>query len=228
MSSEAKQSKLVERLFEERARVWDSLYDGRQGPVTRLIDRCFRRDIYERYELTFSELGPDLHSSTVLDVGCGAGVYCVEAVRRGARKVTGIDVSQEMITRARARLVARGYDDKSEFVCSEFPSEILSGRRFEFAIVMGVMDYVADPTLFLAELRRLVMRRAVLSFPGRHWLREPLRRCRYRILGRCAVYGYDEREIRSACLSAGFARVAIRRLDHSGICYITTAHSVPQ
>lgn len=228
MKLEEKQAERVERLFAKRARAWDSVYDGRQGPVARLVDRCFRRDIYERYELTFAELGAELHSSTVLDVGCGAGVYCVEAIRRGARKATGIDVSREMIARARARAVAHGCDDKLEFVSSEFPSEMLTGQRFQFAIVMGVMDYVADPTLFLTELRRLVTGRAVLSFPGRHWLREPLRRYRYRVLRRCAVYGYDEEEIQNACRNAGFERVVIRRLDHSGICYITTAYALPQ
>lgn len=228
MKAGENQAERVQKLFAEHARAWDALYDGRRGPIARLLDRHFRRDIYERYELTFAELGADLQSSTVLDVGCGTGVYCVEAARRGATKVTGIDISPVMIARAQARAAAYGFDDRSEFVCSEFPSKILAGRQFQFAIVMGVMDYVAEPSLFLAELRRVVTGRAVLSFPGRHWLRERLRRHRYRILGRCAVYGFDEREIRTACLSAGFAGVTIRRLDHSGICYITTAYSFLQ
>jgi 2-polyprenyl-3-methyl-5-hydroxy-6-metoxy-1,4-benzoquinol methylase len=218
----------VERLFTDRARVWDALYDGRQGPVARLVDRHFRRDIYERYALTFAELSADLPSSTILDVGCGTGVYCVEALRRGAAKVTGIDVSRQMIAHARARAAANGCEGKTEFLCSEFPSGSLTGRHFNFAIVMGVMDYVGDPRPFLAELRRLVTGRAVLSFPGRHWFREPLRRYRYKLLRRCAVYGYGESEIHSLCLDAGFERATIRRLDHSGICYIVTAHPSAQ
>lgn len=227
MSTGTDQQAKVSRFFSKFAVTWDALYGGRRSLLWRLIDHTFRRDIYERYEITFDRLGRNVAGRSVLDVGCGSGIYCLEAARRGAARVVGIDAAENMIALARTRAAALGYAGVCEFARASFPPDepvpVLQ-RPFDFAIVMGVMDYVPDAVTFLKALRPLVTGFAVLSFPGRHWLREPLRRYRYKLLGRCAVYGYDEEAVRGACAPAGFPRVEIARLDHSGICYIVTAH----
>lgn len=216
----------VRRFFSAFAAQWDSLYGKRRNIFWRAFDHAFRRDVYERYQLTFDGLGADLSGASVLDIGCGSGIYCFEAARRGAARVVGVDIADDMVALAdaRARTEARG--NACEFVASAFPPERnvaeLTGA-FDYAIVMGVMDYVADEIAFLTALRPLVKRHAMLSFPGTHWLRGPLREYRYRALGRCDIHNYEEWTIRDACSKAGFARVHIRRLNHSGICYIVTA-----
>ena len=58
------------------------------------------RDLVERYTL-FQVLG-DLHDRTVLDLACGEGFYSRRLKRAGATEVTGVDVSQAMITLAEA------------------------------------------------------------------------------------------------------------------------------
>lgn len=217
----------VRRFFSAFATRWDSLYGRRRNVFWRAFDHVLRRDVYERYQLTFEQLGPDLTGASVLDVGCGSGIYCFEAARRGASRVVGIDIAEDMVALARARRGEETRGDACEFIVSEFPStRSLPGlpSAFDYAIVMGVMDYVADAESFLAALRPLVRCKAVLSFPGRHWLRGPLRQYRYRMLGRCDVHNYDEDPIRRACARAGFGGIDVKRLDHSGICYIVTAH----
>jgi SAM-dependent methyltransferase len=47
------------------------------------------------------KLLPDLKNKTVLDLGCGCGGDCVEFVRRGAKRVVGIDISENMLAVAR-------------------------------------------------------------------------------------------------------------------------------
>ena len=44
---------------------------------------------------------PDLSGKTVLDLGCGYGRSCADAVARGACRVVGIDLSERMLEVAR-------------------------------------------------------------------------------------------------------------------------------
>ncbi len=215
----------VGEFFSKFAGSWDSLYGAKRNVLWRLIDDLFRRDIYERYQLTFAELGKDLSGKALIDVGCGSGVYCFEAAKRGASRVVGLDVSEGMIALARSEAAASPVRRSCEFACSAFPPATTSDvikEKFDDAIVMGVMDYVADATEFLSRLRPLVSDRVMVSFPGRHWLRAPLRSYRYKLLGRCAIYTYDQKEIENAFASAGFNSFTVKRLNHSGICYFVT------
>jgi SAM-dependent methyltransferase len=45
---------------------------------------------------------PDLKGLRVLDLGCGFGWFCRYAVEEGAASVTGIDISENMLARARS------------------------------------------------------------------------------------------------------------------------------
>ena len=51
----------------------------------------------------FMALLPDLSGKSVLDLGCGTGERCVDFVRRGAEKVVGIDLSENMLSAAREK-----------------------------------------------------------------------------------------------------------------------------
>lgn len=215
----------VGRFFSDFAETWDSLYGGKRNPLWRWFDSTFRRDVYERYELTFERVGTDLKGKRVLDVGCGSGVYCFEAARRGA-KVVGIDAAPNMITHARATSMELGLERECQFLVGTFPADVQGSEisdPFDYAIALGVMDYVSDSQSFLSAMRRSVKRAAILSFPGNHWLRAPLRAWRYRLLARPAVYTYSEEDIGRLCAEAGFRSVDILRLPHSGICYVVTA-----
>ena len=77
-----------------------------------------------------------LQGQAVLDVGCGSGRYILHALRRGATRVTGVDLSPEMLQRAGAEL-------------SELPPDVDA----EIELVQGslaalpVSDALADLTI---------------------------------------------------------------------------------
>lgn len=103
------------RFFDGFAETFDSLYDGRRSALWRWIDRRFRSDMFVRHAWTSERLG-DLEGRTVLDIGCGSGPYLVEALRRGARQVMGVDPAPHMLALARERLHRAGAGDRGRLV----------------------------------------------------------------------------------------------------------------
>lgn len=205
--------------FNSFAETFDTIYDQKRNPFMRWVDGKFRSDMFIRYALTFEALG-QLNGRTVLDVGCGSGPYVAEAFKRGADQITGIDPAPNMLALVRQRLAQAGIaEDRCQLIEGIFPgAHGASIKPHDFAIVMGVMDYVENPQAFLKALRPLVKRLAVVSFPSEHWFRTPFRKLRYR-LRQCPVYFYNEPGIRTLGTSAGFSDVRIQKIPGAGMDY---------
>jgi SAM-dependent methyltransferase len=202
--------------FNGFAQTFDSIYDQKRNLLMRWVDCTFRSDMFVRYALTFEALGR-IEGATVLDVGCGSGPYIIEAFKRGAEIVTGIDPAPNMLALVRQRLQqSRMATGRCRLLEGIFPG--VEVEPHEYAIVMGVMDYVFDAQGFLTALKPLVTRLAVISFPSEHWFRTPFRKFRYR-LRRCPVYFYHEARIRELCLKAGFGDIHIRKIPGAGMDY---------
>jgi ubiquinone/menaquinone biosynthesis C-methylase UbiE len=92
-------------------------------------------------------------TSSLLDVGCGAGAWTTLFARR-CRRVVGIDVSSEMLAAARAQLKDLGNVELIEGDALEVPLE----GPFDGAFVGGVLMYMNrdDAVRLLARLRVLV------------------------------------------------------------------------
>jgi 2-polyprenyl-3-methyl-5-hydroxy-6-metoxy-1,4-benzoquinol methylase len=203
------------KFFDGFAEVFDTVYDGKRNFLMRSVDRRFRSDMFIRFALTFEELG-NLQGKTVLDVGCGSGPYIVEALKRGASRITGIDPAPSMLALVQKRLDQTSLAERCSLVEAYFPG--VDVEAHDFAVVMGVMDYVPDALTFLGALRPLVKELAVVSFPSKHWFRTPFRRFRYS-LRRCPVYFYDEADIKSLCSAAGFQQIKIHKIAGAGMDY---------
>jgi SAM-dependent methyltransferase len=203
------------QFFDRYATTFDSLYDGRRTPFWRWMDQRFRSDILIRYLWTLEQLGV-LDGGRVLDIGCGSGPYLVEAIRRGAAEVTGVDPAPQMLALARERLKSAGAESKGRLIEGLFPGTDTGVH--DFGIVMGVMDYVDRPEEFLAALRPVIRKAVVISFPSTHWFRTPFRKVRYR-LRRCPVYFYDEDRIHRLLPAAGFPKAEVRKIPGAGMDY---------
>ena len=200
--------------FHGFADTFDTFYDGKRSPLMQRIDRRFRNDMFERYRLTFERLG-DLHGKTVIDIGCGSGPYVIEAIDKGPAMFWRSDAAPRMLELTRQRVERIGAQD-------EFRAQKSFRRRligpFNAAIVMGVLDYVEDSTVFLRALREIITDAAVISFPSKHWFRTPIRKIRYR-LRNCPVWFYSQADIRKSASDAGWRTIDIRKIAGAGMDY---------
>jgi SAM-dependent methyltransferase len=56
---------------------------------------------------TLEAMLPDFEGKRVLDLGCGFGWHCQYAIEHGAQKVTGVDISEQMLAVAKEKTDSR-------------------------------------------------------------------------------------------------------------------------
>jgi len=85
----------------------------------------------------------DMSGMSVLDVGCNAGYIALEAAKRGASRVVGIDANAAYIEQA--RFCARVLDADIEYeVMSTRSMDALEGK-FDFVFFVGLLYHLVDP-----------------------------------------------------------------------------------
>lgn len=83
-------------------------------------------------------LAGDVRSLRVLDAGCGPGRHSEQLIKRGAR-LTGIDVSEEMLARARRRCRGRG-----TFLRADFSRARFAAASFDLVVASLSLMYARD------------------------------------------------------------------------------------
>lgn len=106
---------------------------------------------YER-PATLSLL-PGVKEKTILDAGCGPGIYSEWLIENGARKVVGIDASPKMIELARQRLGAAV--DLREANMNQ-PLGFLESESFDIVLSPLALDYVEDWRSLFKEFYRIL------------------------------------------------------------------------
>ena len=213
----------VRHRFEWDADGFAAIYRLERSFWSRTFNRVFRKAVFERYDITFREAS-DVVGKSVLDVGCGSGVYSVDFARRGAKRVVGVDFSTNMLRIAREEARGAGVSDVCEFREGDF-LHLSDDERFDVVFAMGVFDYLADPGPFLRKMAATSRGKTLASFPGRSFVRGSARRLRYRLTGRGDVHFYREAEVRELAGRAGFASYEIIRITSSGGGFILVGSS---
>ncbi len=96
----------------------------------------------------------DLTGKSVLDIGCNAGFYSLEAKRRGAARVLGIDFDERYLEQARFAAEVRGVEISfRQLSVYDLPQ---LGEKFDVVIFMGVLYHLRHPLLALDLIREHV------------------------------------------------------------------------
>lgn len=96
-----------------------------------------------------------LRGQAVLDAGCGSGRYMLHALRRGAARVTGVDLSSPMLKRAEAELTALHADVPIALVQGNLAALPLPDAQADLSVCGLVVGHLDDLAQSLAELRRV-------------------------------------------------------------------------
>lgn len=96
-----------------------------------------------------------LQGQAVLDVGCGSGRYMLHALRRGAARVIGVDLSPQMLERAGMELATFQSDAEIDLVQGSLAALPVPDARANLTICGLVIGHLESLEQSLAELRRV-------------------------------------------------------------------------
>ncbi len=120
-----------------------------------------------------------LRGQSVLDAGCGSGRYMLHALQRGAARVTGVDLSLEMLERAGAELGARPHDADIELVQGDLMALPVPDASANLVVCGLAIGHLRRLQPVLAELRRVTRPGGMLLLSDVHptghalgWLRD--------------------------------------------------------
>lgn len=207
-NTKSNDSAIIKKRFERDAAAFDAIYDTKKSEFSGWFNKTFRKPIFERYNIAFEALS-DISNKTVLDVGCGSGVYSAKFAMNGAAKVKGVDFSAPMLEIAKKRANMHGVTNVCDFELNDF-LQMSSNEKYDYSIAMGVFDYLSDPLTFLKRLKKITKSRIVASFPGHSLIREPLRKLRYILTSKGRVHFYDYNRIKQLVDQAGIRNAEIR------------------
>jgi cyclopropane-fatty-acyl-phospholipid synthase len=122
-------------LFLDRDRQYSCAYFPRGDETLEEAQAAKKRHIAAKLLLD----KPDL---TVLDIGCGWGGMALTLAKDFGARVTGITLSEEQLTEARARAAAAGLADRVKFELMDYRSMTQS---FDRIVSVGMFEHVGVP-----------------------------------------------------------------------------------
>jgi ubiquinone/menaquinone biosynthesis C-methylase UbiE len=116
----------------------------------------------------------DFSSDHTLDIGCDAGIYTIEFLRRGVRKVTAVDINEETLTLARKNLASLNLS--AELLVADAQALPFPDNTFDQVLCLMVMEHVKDPVSLLQGISRVLKPggRLILSVPNELYLTRPV------------------------------------------------------
>ncbi len=168
--------------FEKDAQRFDAIYqDDQKSAFSRFVDKYVRGVVVERLHLVRA-LAPARGTWSVIDVGCGPGRFSVDLAKRGAARVLGVDISQEMLDLAKRAATSQKVESQCEFVKSSF-KDLAVKETFDMSLGIGYFDYLENPIEDLQKMAEVTRGHVIASFPKRYEWRVPVRKVRFMLTG---------------------------------------------
>jgi len=94
----------------------------------------------------------------ILEVGCGVGAQTAILLRRFPRlKITGVDFSDDQLSRAREHLASLPYaQGRYEILKMDAKALEFKGKTFDGAFLCWILEHIPQPKQVLSEVRRVL------------------------------------------------------------------------
>src|SRR5215211_277284 len=138
----------LDAYFDDQSRFWRDIYGG--SDVYSMIHQrrlAITLDWVDRLRLE-----PD---TSVLEVGCGAGVAAVALAKRGLR-VHATDTVPAMVAQTRKRAQAAGVGERLTVRLDDVQALALEDAGFDVVIALGVIPWLSSPAAGMAEMTRVL------------------------------------------------------------------------
>ncbi len=211
------QLKRQKDFWNKEVKNFDAIYSHGKSGFNNWLDQKFRWDMYARFAYTIKNSEP-AEGKSFLDVGCGAGHYSLELASKGAKQVTGLDISEKMLAICRQR----AEEKKLDKICTFVQTDLLEYKpdvKFNTAIGIGLFDYIPDALPVLKKMCEVVDEKVIISVPKLWTWRALVRKIRLAVKG-CDVYFYSKEKIERLLTEAGFKNFSIEEV---GQLYCITA-----
>jgi SAM-dependent methyltransferase len=113
---------------------------------------------------TLRSMLPAIDGGRVLDLGCGYGWFCRWALEQGADRVVGVDLSERMLTKARASTS----DARIEFERLDLDEIELPTAAFDLVYSSLTLHYVSDLSRLVEQIHACLTDRGVFVFSIEH------------------------------------------------------------
>lgn len=102
------------------------------------------------------ELLNPLPGETILDAGCGTGVFTIDVMAKGSM-ITGIDISEPMLKKALEKIKKIHTPCAPHFMggCADMCCLPFADNQFDKVVSMTALEFVADAKTAVAELNRV-------------------------------------------------------------------------
>lgn len=207
----------VSEFFDSYAGDFDAIYGTKNTMLNRLLNRYLRASMRIRFEKVLASCDP-IQGKSVIDIGSGPGHFAISLARKGADHVLGIDFAEGMNELATHHAEQAGVADRCRFDFGDF-LEYEIPEQFDYAVVMGFMDYIADPKTVIRKVLSATRAKAMFSFPAAGGFLAWQRKLRYR--KRCELYMYTAAQLEELFNQAGDYSVRIEPIARDFFVTVT-------
>ncbi|MCM3388863.1 class I SAM-dependent methyltransferase [Ureibacillus chungkukjangi] len=105
-----------------------------------------------------------IEGKKVLDLGCGAGAFAKYCVEKGAAKVVAVDISKNMIEKARKE----NLHEKIDYLCSPIEELDLHNQTFDIIVSSLAIHYIEDYPKLIDKIKSLLIANGEFVFSTEH------------------------------------------------------------
>ena len=127
--------KLTDKNIRER-----DFHNKLQSKTEGRFENIFYKAISNAWEDFYNFLDLNAKNSELLDYGCGVGPVIEKVVKLSPKKVTGIDISEISISKAKEKLVNSG--SKVELLVDNCENTMFSNSKFDIVYGLGILHHL--------------------------------------------------------------------------------------